>query len=128
MKPCLMSLARAVCVLLPSCVEWRIGDNIREMVQTRRFPDMTETEGGVVYSSHQPLPEDAEDWGVIAGSQLRNEKAYFASLPRRQRLLTRLNALAGFPSGCLNMRDKESQTQCADVCAYWLEQDENRRP
>ncbi len=61
------------------------------------------------------------------GLQLRNEKAYFASLPRFRRLLTRLNALVGFPSVCLNMRDKESQKQCVEVCTYWLEQDENRR-
>ncbi len=61
------------------------------------------------------------------GLELRNEKEYFRSLSLRQRLLTRLNAMVGFPSVCLNLRDKESQRQCVAVCTYWLERDDVNR-
>ncbi len=60
------------------------------------------------------------------GLELRDEKEYFRTLPSRQRLLTRMNAAVGFPSVCLNLRDKKSQKQCVEVCIWWLEQEDKR--
>ncbi len=79
--PLVLTLFSAL--LLPSCVEWRIGNNIRELAQTRRFLDMSETEGGVVYSSHQPLPEDAVDWGRFywLASPPKKGQIYYARIP-----------------------------------------------
>ncbi len=80
MKRLFLPLAAAV--LLSSCVEWRIGENIRELTETRSYLELTEPQGGCYYASRSPLPEQPEAAvGFIVRTGTEEGELLYARVP-----------------------------------------------
>ncbi len=74
-------LLAAAALLLPSCVEWRIGKNIRESAETITALQLASPVDGRLYASRQAPPVAAEkEWDFNPDWQER-DTTYYARVP-----------------------------------------------
>ncbi len=100
MRRLLLPFATACLLLFPSCVEWRIGSNIRELATFHSYLELSEAEEGILYVSRQPLPGGAEECDSTSSlAKPPRGHVYYARVPVAEARQSSSTVVAHVPYG-----------------------------